>query len=756
MKTILTITLIFLATCNVDVIPENTCGGNEADSCASKQFKYPPNESKKKNDKPKLEKPKIEYPETFEYTELFKKQGHEYREYVESFKPGQNTTEYYDFSLGEDELMSLKDHRMAIYPQKKFEHNVQGNFLHFYKTAYEKKLPVYFTTDSMLYAVNENVNFMLRLFYEEIFIHSFRKLLDTIIEYGETLKETPQGNYHRLMISYAQVFFGTSVELITEGFEKYKAPEEIDQAIKNNADLAKKYAPNEFYIMMKKRMMDTNMMLPTAFYRKSNKLSNVFRAIRWLQIVRFDIKEDLNAIWLLGKLLHDSDKQNMFQNVNHMISYLWGQDRESPNVLEIYKLGKELGFGDDLQLNPEQTEQLYKKIMAELPHYMPDLGFSTDYIVYSKEALDHMRYTRMHTSYVFTQQYNIEDWVINKLVDYRKDKNRFMIHPYEVTSCIHQPSIFKQFIFNRYEGKKSWQNEQLLPLRDEIDIRENFEKAKYTIKDSMKKDPSKWRNNLLNHYHLLLFRATRRIKISDDPLFKTPWYKEKMFNTAFAGFTHLKSDIDIVNRVISVGAGKEGNFPEVVLEPNYEFYNELYLFFSAFKEQLMQYLVMSEPYLKLNYKLIKAIYKRHSEDMTYAIQLCQKLAPLQNKGKLTDEQKEELKQLIYYNADASAYDGWYYRLFSKGDEKDKYYFSYNVYITRVQTALPVDRFSFAGAMIYAGTKFPDIGVLVKQDPHEKKEKLLLYSAYSGFEFIKRFTEKVTFEDIRASVMKREY
>jgi hypothetical protein len=749
-KSILLIFLLGLMYCNE--VPENTCtGGAGSETCTGRAAQAKP----KKVEKPTLVKPKIEYPGTLEHEDLFKKKGHEYMEYVNSFSDGRNFTEYYDFSLADDELESLKFHRMSIYPQKKFEYNTQGNFLHFYKIAYEKGLPVYFTTDAMLYALTENVNFMLKLFYEELFIHAIRKFLDTVIEYAEKLKDTTEGNYHRLIISYAQIFYGTAIDFLVEGFETYKPNEDIAIAIKNNVDLAKKYTANEFFIMMKKKMVDTNLLIPPTQFRRTNKLSNIYRAIRWFQVVKFDLHEDLNSIWLLGKLINDSGSKPMYKNIYHMLSYIWGQDRESPNVLEVYEIGKELGF-DEIQLNPDQLNQLYRKILLENLKFRPDLGFSSDYIVYTKEALEFMRLMKTHSSFVFTTQYNIEDWVLNKLVDYRKDKNRHMVHPYEVTMAIHQSTIFKQFIFNRYMGKKTWEKEELLPLRDDIDIRENFEKAKYTIKDSMKKDPESWRNNMMNHFHLLLFKATRRIKINDDPLFKTPQYKEKVFNTAYASHVHFKQDIDIMTRVISGGNDKVGGFPEVAVEPNYEFYNELYLFFSVFKENLSQFLLSTEDYLKVNHKFIRALYKTHIDDMMYAIRLLQKLAPLQEKGKLTDEQKSDMKELVFYNGDAKIWDGWYFRLFNKGGEKEKYHLSYNIYITRVHTAMPLDRFSFSGALIYTGMKFPDIGVLIKQDENEKKEKLFLYASYSGFDFIKRFSEKVSFEDISDKVMKREY
>jgi hypothetical protein len=52
-------------------------------------------------------------------------------------------------------------------------------------------------------------------------------------------------------------------------------------------------------------------------------------------------------------------------------------------------------------------------------------------------------------------------------------------------------------------------------------------------------------------------------------------------------------------------------------------------------------------------------------------------------------------------------------------------------------------------------KFPDIGILIKKD-HEGNEKLLLYSSYAAFEFLKPFTEKIKFDDITKKIVERNY
>jgi hypothetical protein len=580
-----------------------------------------------------------------------------------------------------------------------------------------------------------------------------RTFLEKMIDHAEQLKETLEGNHHRLILSYAQIYYATSLEFLIEGFEKYAAYPDIIASITNNKDLANLHSVNEFYIMNRKRTLDTSQLFPPAWFRRSKRLHNFYRAFRWLTLPKFDLKQDLNAIWLLGKLINDSGSSEVYEKLYDMISYVLGQDRETSNFLEIFELGKKMGY-EAIQLSDQDQFDLYKKIIYELnTKKKPDIIFSGDIIVYSQEALDYMQAIRQHTSFLFTGPYNIEEWTINKLLDFRSDKNRFLFHSVELPSAIHQCKIYKDYIFSRYAGQKIHYDRDL-PLRDGIDVRENFEKAKFTIKTSFKKEPQNWRKNIINHMHLLLYKATRRIKKSDDPLFKSPSYYQKNFNTAYAGLIHFKQETEIMNRVIS-SSKVDGEFADVVFEPNLEFYTEMNRFFSIYQQKIIQFFNYSEIYLQINYEMVKSVLSNTFDDLTYAIDIISKFIPLQEKGNSTEKQKKEIHQLFFFNKDINQWDGWYYKLLNKGEKANKYPFSYPVYISRVYTATPLERFHFNGAILYTGMKFSDIGILIKKD-HEGNEKLLLYSAYSGFEFIKTFTEKIKFDDVTKNVVERNY
>ena len=62
-----------------------------------------------------------------------------------------NSSKFLDLSINTNILNYIRDHGVIPYPHKRFKEKQQGNFLHFMHLAYEKKLPVYFTIDQIIY-----------------------------------------------------------------------------------------------------------------------------------------------------------------------------------------------------------------------------------------------------------------------------------------------------------------------------------------------------------------------------------------------------------------------------------------------------------------------------------------------------------------------------------------------------------------------------------------------------------------------------
>jgi hypothetical protein len=295
----------------------------------------------------------------------------------------------------------------------------------------------------------------------------------------------------------------------------------------------------------------------------------------------------------------------------------------------------------------------------------------------------------------------------------------------------------------------------LVEFRDGVDMLENFEMAKYSIKDSMTKFPDNWRKNIRNHYHYLLYKSSRRIKnYHKDPLYTTMRTKEKNFSTVWGALTHFKYDISILSRNVDNSVQK-GDIPELVLEPNMEFYKELKRFFTQFTEKFVHFIEYSEKFLKVNFRFLRALFKPIIEDMQEAIDICIKGIELQESGKLDSFEKNILRKALHYDMEevGDKWLGWYTKLFAKDDNTNL--FNLEILLSKIYTAPPVDKLKFNGSIMYHAMRFPVMGVLVKQDPFEKKEKLLLFAAYGAKEINKPFDRQIKFDDVAKSIIDRE-
>lgn len=411
------------------------------DSQENKSFKS------KKKIKETPQEEEIEYPDELEYQELFQRPG-EQRKYVTSFTLDSNYTEFYNFNIDDEEIDSIKRDRITIYPPKRWQLNYQGNFLHFYKVAYEKGMPVYFTVDSMLYAVNENLNQLNTIFYEEILIYYLRFFYTRVINFANELMDSAEGEPHRYMISHAQLYFAVALELISDGFEKIKYPPILESQVRNFVEKIKKYEVSEFYMFYAKKTINCSLLLPVGQFTRNKKMQNLYQSLNWFIHTKFLLdKKEIHPVWYIGKLIHGSNSVKLYRQIFKSIKFVMGQDSLTPSIVDIYQIGIDLGYKEVFDLSEEQADNLLKKIYET--KITIDLPFLNDNFFFSKQILEAFKREREHTTNLFNYHFDVEDWVKNKLLIYNSNSFRIMLDSYELTSAIHHASAFKQLIFNR-------------------------------------------------------------------------------------------------------------------------------------------------------------------------------------------------------------------------------------------------------------------------------------------------------------------
>lgn len=264
----------------------------------------------------------------------------------------------------------------------------------------------------------------------------------------------------------------------------------------------------------------------------------------------------------------------------------------------------------------------------------------------------------------------------------------------------------------------------------------------------MNDHPENWRKSIFNNLHLLIYKATRRIK-RYDPLYKMPFYKQKNFFTAYGGYIHAKREFAIMKSNLEVKK-VTGKFADVVVEPNLAFYEEVLQIFNAYKDLFADLKNFAEKKFNMSknpsFSNLRFSFVNSNSIIKHAIEVSEMLIDVINKqesGKMDEETKNILFDLISYNKNYNAWMGWYTKLIDANDQGD--IFNFYAWGSKVVTAPPVEDKNFIGAMIYSNLYFPHIGLVVKEDKFAKQRKLLIYPCYNAQETIKKFDPEINFD-----------
>ena len=111
-------------------------------------------------------------------------------------KKDNSLSDDFQFDINEKVIDFIKKNNIISYPRKTFRGTKQGNFLYFMHLIYEKKLPLYFTVDQIIYPYIELTNDITQKIIEEGIYKIFYNFLKEIIEYGY------KNNFDKKIITY--------------------------------------------------------------------------------------------------------------------------------------------------------------------------------------------------------------------------------------------------------------------------------------------------------------------------------------------------------------------------------------------------------------------------------------------------------------------------------------------------------------------------------------------------------------------------
>ena len=673
------------------------------------------------------------------YSDLFLKQPIVTKENINT--SNYNSSEYFDLSINQNILKFVKQNGVIPYPHQRFKDKQQGNFLHFMHLAYQKNLPVYFTIDQILYPyieITKQLNYDLNEF---AFYPIYKSFLDNIIDYG--LKTNfNKGITLYFSLSSKLLNFGDYNKVINkkiENLEDFMLNDKLCDTITNELFSRDENDTNFIYnftLLGRKRSLNKlNFIKIKKTFKKGNIISQkITNSLRFFQEFIFDASKELYNVYLIGKIIKESGQEKIYLEIKKYIQYLFNEEEENMNPLEIYHFINNNFKGKNK--TEEEINELYEKIKekikkAKIFQFLENVNFLDE----EQETIFNEEKNKEIS--LFSYSSNIENWVNNKILNF--EKGRFIPSILELIDIAYDGKIGRNTLMKRFSAKEV--NDPLLLYRDGIDMMKELNEAKSLVEKSLKEEKNKWMSTYENSFNYLLNTIGHTAKENNrNSLIKS-------FNSILGSYIHFKKDILLIQQYCNITYAKNGHIPDIQFENNTKFYNVIKEITNKYKEKMINMVncltnkEVKENIIKIiNYKLNK-LFKAYDTILNI----------LNNKEK---EKNNIINDMFYYERRRGEYQGWYVELFRDNNNIATYnldIYGYNYYI-----ANPIKQIEFKGAIIYEAMNYPEIGLIAIDREDNKNKRLYLFTSYTGNEYPRSYIEKVDFKGLQESIVSRGY
>ena len=651
----------------------------------------------------------------------------------------------FEFELNEKIMDFIKKNDIISYPKRYFLGTLQGNFLHFMHLIYQKKLPLYFTVDQIIYPFIEITNDINEKLIEIGIYNIFYEFLREIIDYGE------KNNFDENIINYFLIGFKfLNKENTTENDRKILKI--IDNILDlNNTDNNDNYYYNFTFLDYERNINKINFVKINPLFNNNLKTKKLFYCITFFQNFIFNIRNELFTIYSIGKLIDKSGQSEIYKQLKIYFKYIFNEEENIMNPLELYEFINN-NFKDK---NKEINFNLYYKF-KDIIIKNRTLSFMSNYTFYNeKEEIEFNNQKNSKVS-LFSYPYHIEQWINYKLLNI--NKKRLIPSLYEYISIVHNGNKMRNLIMNRYHylSKNSTKNNKnkMIKFRDGINMEKEFNEVKNIIDKSIKEEGKKWDNSYENSFNYLL----NIIGHSKDEIFKIDNEKNKLkksgfegkiFNTLIGSYIHFKKDILLFEQLTNFTFSENGTLVDVYFENNILFYEKIKEFTIILKNYTIQILKNMNNIEKR--KNLSSYVETQLNKLFNAYENIIKVINYQKENRDSEEKNKIIKSLFYYNIEKKEYDGWYtdlYKINNKINYNLKIY-AYNYHISE-----PINELNFKGSIIFGAMNYPEFGLIGIDDKFKKTKKLYLMSYYSGNEYPHGWSEEIDFDSLKRLIIRR--
>ena len=647
----------------------------------------------------------------------------------------------FDFKLNEKVIDYIKKNTMITYPKKLFRGSPQGNFLHFIHLIYNKKLPLYFSFDQILYPYIELTQEITQNILDKgiyvIFYNFLKKILDYI-------------NKNKNIDDDLLIYFSIGFKLLDPNYKNEK--DEIVSNIINNILNKDKLNINNYYNFTlfgyERNINKINFIKINPLFGSNINSQRLFHCITFFQNFIFNIRNELYIIYKIGELINNTGQKNIFEEIKKYFKYIFNEEENIKNPLEIYEYINE-NFPHRNKTKDDINFNLYYKIKDDIIKnrtfdFMSKFEFGNE-----RDEIEFNNQIRSKIS-LFSYSYNIKDWINYKLLDI--NKRRLYPSFYEYITLVHNGNKMKKIIFNRYnytKNKNKTKEYNMLKFRDGIKMEKEFNEIKDSLNHSMINDRDIWENSYENSFNYLLNIIGHSNDNNEN--INNSWIESKIYNTLIGSYIHFKKDILIFEQGTIIQEGDNGALIDVFFEDNTEFYQELNKITLIFKNYSMNIInQIQNQTLKSELEKITLI-KLNRLFTSYENIL--NIIKYKNDINKEKERKNLINKFFYYNKEKKAYEGWYVDLYKiKNDTEINYYL--NIYAYNYHVSQPIKELKFNGAIVFGAMNYPEFGVIGIKDKINKTMKLYITSFYSGNEYPHALTDEIDFKSLKRLIVNR--
>jgi hypothetical protein len=638
--------------------------------------------------------------------------------------------------LTEGELNLLKQNRFFVSERMSF-----NSFGDAFYNVYSKDLPVFVTTDAILFALHKSYDEILKTLEREIMGSNLEIFLQSLFDniqglfdkYGQNEKLSQPLHDVALYITVANSLIKDKLQLGLP-VDEVKLTEiwnDINAKQMNSVSLFANHLRNIDFSQFTVRghyvfSADDQM-------RNLKSLEPYFRTMMWLGRIDFFLtpppknpsepdwtEEDIQRMnfgaFLLNELFQSSNKLSLFLQNEQIINYLVG---ESDNILpsEYQGILDSLGINSAGQLLDETIYTAYKNALTNNPEFEQEI--LSDFFIMNPDS---DKPDELPISFRLSgQRFILDSYILGNMV-----YDRLIVNGHKIMRMIPHP----------FDALFALGNNDVLPLLEDELTRYPYSGQLATMRflvDS--KANNFWEGSLYNVW-LNSIRCLNPKQNETQPLFmKTAaWHQEKI-NTQLASWAQLRHD-NLLYAKQSYTGGTMCSYPFSYVEPYTEFYKCIKQF--AQNAEIFFYQLP-----QVRYSVVKIVdCFRNFADVSGKLEILAN-KELEN-AEFSSDEKRWLKSMLYkepQECGTPPFSGWYPHLFYEPNRSNESDYT----IADIHTQ-PTDEFGNPiGKVMHVGTGKINLGVFIADCPGSRNPMVFVGPVMSYYqtetESFKRLTDQ---------------